>query len=144
MASKIFLSNKAGSVKYLGRGYEGGKLTHFRGWREDLRPHQRRVEALAKEAKDSRHGMRYLGSIPRIVIHDWLQKQGKNWHQFVTDKDLKASFMAWFKSEYKQMTSANYNERGLATNRTRHSGRTATAPKLGAQILGDYRKEMTA
>ena len=140
--AKIFISNKGGSTKYLGRGYEGGQLTHYRGWTEDLRPHKARVEAIARDAKESKHGMQYVGSVPRIVIHDWLQERQKSWHDFATDKDLKAKFMAWFKSDYKHMTSANYNERSLGTNRTRHGVRTA--PKLGETILKNYHRENVA
>ncbi len=142
--SKIFVANKAGTTRYLGRGYEGGQLTHYRGFSEDLRPHKARVEALAKDAKESRHGMRYVGSVPRIVIDDWLRKQGKTWHDYVTDKDLKAKFMAWFRSEYKHMTASNYQERSLATNRATSGGRSVTAPKLGETILKNYQRENVA
>jgi hypothetical protein len=139
--NKIFLDNRGGTTRFLGRQYEGGQLTHFRGFREDLRPHKQRVEEIAKGARESKHGMQYIGSVPRVVIHDWLMKQGKNWQDYATDRDLKAKFMAWFKSEYKLLTNAGHNERSLAINRSQ-SGRLVSAPKLGAQILGNYQKEM--
>lgn len=143
MAGSKFALPGSGSGKYLGRGYEGARLTHYRGWREDLRPHQIRAEAIARDSKDSKNETRYLGSVPRIVIHDWLNKQQKTWVDFATDRELKAKFMLWYKSEYKMLMADSFRERSLTINRSL-TGRTATRPKLGAQILNQYRQENAA
>ena len=147
--SKMALSNANGTLRYLGRGYEGGKLTHYRGWREDLQPHLKRAQAIADGAQETKKGFQYLGSVPRIVIHDWLMKQGKTWEQYATDDDLKKAFLRFYQTEYKVFMSRSKNERSLGINRS-IGGRTGAAPaapvgpSLGASILSDYRKENAA
>lgn len=142
--SRLPVSNIGGTTRYLGRQYEGGKLTHYRGFREDLRPYVDRAKDISSGASYSRDGFGYLASVPRIVIHDWLMKQGKDWSDFATDDDLSAKFKKWFFSHYKKMTAAAHAERSLKINRTTSGGRTQSAPKLGASILNDYRKEIAA
>jgi len=139
--AKLPVSANGGTVRYLGRHYEGGQLVHYRGWKEDLRPYVDRTKAIAEGSQYSRHGFGYKASIPRIVIHDWLMRQDKTWADFATDKDLKAKFHKWFDTHYSKMTADAHRERPLSINRSQ-SGRLVTRPKLGAQILNDYRKEM--
>lgn len=139
---KLGISNYGGTTKYLGREHQAGKLVHFRGWREDLRPHVDRVKAISEGSTYSKSGFGYLGTIPRILIHHWLNSQKKTWEDWGTDKELKAKFRRWFEGTYSKMLASSHRERPLAINRTTSGGRTATRPKLGAQILNDYRKEM--
>jgi hypothetical protein len=95
-----------------------------------------RVKSLANNPSNLKE-YRYEGSIPRIVLDKWLREQGKRWSDWATDKELKAKFMVWFRTEFSKMTASSNRERSLAINRT-------TAPKLGATILANYRKEMQA
>jgi hypothetical protein len=139
--NKLPVSANGGTVRYLGRQYEDGKLTHYRGWQEDLRPYVDRTKAISEGSSFSKKGFGYMASIPRIVIHDWLMRQGKDWSDFATDKDLKAKFLKWFNEHYSKMTADAHRERPLSVNRSQ-SGRLVSRPKLGAQILNDYRKEM--
>lgn len=142
MADRLVVASEGGLRRYLGRERGvSGQLEHYRVMAEDLRPHQRRAEAIARGSVDSREGHRYMGSVPRIVIHDWLQKQQKTWHDFATDEHLKAKFLAWYQTEYSRLMADSYRERGLATNRSRH-GRLATS--LGSRIVNDYRSEQAA
>ena len=136
--SEFLVANEGGTKRSLLRHYEAEKLTHVRHLQEDINPHIKRVESISK---DNGHGgkteYQYLGSVPRIMIDDWLRKQGKNWHDYATDKELKAKFMAWFKTDCQKLLASNYQERKLAVNRT-------TAPKLGATILHQYQKELSS
>ena len=136
-AGRHALERSGNTVRYLGRQHEGGKLTHYRGYVEDLKPHLKRVKGFT-DARPSqwKSEYEYVGSVPRIVIHDWLMKQGKSWHQFATDRDLKAAFMVFFRTEYPKLMADAHQERRLTVNRT-----TQSKPRLGAQILGAYRKE---
>lgn len=135
MAHERFVQNAGGTLHSVVSQFGvSGRIEHFRKLREDLTPHQKRVEQIAKEAKSGRE-YRYEGSVPRIVLDDWLRSQGKTWHHWATDSELKAKFLAWYRTEYKKLTAANYAERSLSINRS-------TAPKFGAQILSNYRKEM--
>jgi hypothetical protein len=140
--SRILVANEGGIRRYLGRQFEGGQLTHYRSWKEDLRPAQRRSEIIAKGSRESRGGMQYLGSVPRIVIDDWLRRQGKTWHDYATDADLKAKFLAWFKTDYSRFMADSHRERSLSINRSR-SGRLAT-PSMGSRALAEWRQENAA
>jgi len=140
--SKILVATEGGMRRYLGRQFEGGQLTHYRAMSEDLRPAQRRTELIAKGSKESVNGMQYVGSIPRIVIHDWLCLQGKTWHEYATDPDLKAKFLAWFRTDYSKFMADSFRERPLSINRSR-SGRLA-APSLGSRVLSEWRQENAA
>ncbi len=142
--NRLPISNYGGTTKFLGRQYEGGKLAHYRGWAENLTPYADRAKAIASGGGYSKNGFGYLATIPRIVIHDWLMRQGKTWADYATDDDLSRKFKDWFMGRYKKMTTAAYQERSLAINRSTSGGRTASAPKLGATILNDYRKELAA
>lgn len=142
--NKLPVSNYGGTTRYLGRQYEGGKLVHYRGWRENLRPYVDRAKAIAQGNRYSRHGFGYMGSVPRVLIHHWLNGQEKTWEDFATDKELKAKFRKWFETNYRKMLADEHRERPLSINRTKSGGRTMTRPKLGAQILNDYRKETSA
>jgi len=137
--NKLPISNVGGTVKYLGRQYEGGKLTHYRGWKEDLRPYVDRAKAIANGSSYSKNGYGYLGSMPRIVIDHWLRQQGKTWEDYGRDNELSAKFKKWFESNFKKMLAGAHQERSLAINRS-IGGRTG-GPRLGAQILNDYREE---
>lgn len=136
--NRHLVSATANTRKLLGRQYEGDKLTHYRVWQTDLNPVRQRVQAAAELTKDRKSEYGYIGSVDRTVIHDWLMRQGKTWHDFATDKDLKAKFMAFYRQEYSLLMADSYRERPLAINRTK------TAPKLGATILHSYQKEMSA
>lgn len=133
------LNRTAHTTKFLGRQYEGGKLTHYRGWQSDLRAVKERAQKATEATADRKTEYKYAGSIDRAVMHDWLMKQGKSWHDIAVDKDLKAKFMAWYRSEYSLLMADAYRERPLSVNRT-----TMTRPKLGATILHSYQKEMSA
>lgn len=142
MADRLIVASEGGLRRYLGRERGvGGQIEHYRVMSEDLRPHLRRAERIAKGAVDSREGIRYLGSVPRVVIHDWLTKQQKTWADFASDEHLKAKFMSWYQSEYSRLMADSYRERGLVTNRSRH-GRLATS--LGSRIVNEYRAEAAA
>ena len=102
--SEFLVSNEGGMLRSLLR-HRGarGKLEHVRHFREDLNPHMERVKAISELQVGNKSEYQYLGSIPRIVIDDWLRKLGKNWNDYATDKDLKAKFMVWFKNDYKKL-----------------------------------------
>jgi hypothetical protein len=135
MAREIFIRNEGGATRTLLRHYGvSGKLEHVRHVREDLAPHIDRAAAMAKSEKPGKE-YRYEGSIPRIVLDKWLKDQGKTWHHWAVDRDLKAKFLVWFRTEFSKMAASSYRERSLAINRT-------TAPKLGATILSNYRREL--
>ncbi len=134
--SEFLVANDGGLQRSLLRHYDGGRLEHVRHLREDINPHIKRVEQLAKLQIENKSEYQYLGSVPRIMIDDWLRSQGKNWNDYVTDKDLKAKFMAWFKSDCQRLMAENYQERRLAVNRSLFSRR-------GASILDNHRKEMS-
>lgn len=138
--TEFLVENQGGMQKSLIRHYDGGKLSHVRHLREDLDPHMQRVERLSKLTADSKSEYQYLGSVPRIMIDHWLRGQGKNWNDYATDKDLKAKFMVWFKSDCQKLMADHYQERRLSVNRSL-TGRTA--PKLGATVLSNYRKEVS-
>jgi hypothetical protein len=134
MGREIFVRNEGGAVRSLLRQYGvSGKLEHYRHFREDLDPHVERVKQIAKNSPLGKD-FRYEGSVPRIVIDDWLRKQDKNWNDWATDAELKAKFLAWFKNDYSKLAASTHRERSLAVNR-------ATAPRLGAKILADYRSQ---
>lgn len=136
---KRFVKNEGGAIRSLvaQRG-PGGKLEHYRHIREDLAPAIRRTKelSLASEVAGRKTEYGYEGSIPRIVLDDWLRKRGKTWHDWATDFDLKKEFKKWFfnSREMDKFKSSTYRERRLTVNRT-------TAPRLGKTILDDYRKE---
>lgn len=133
------------TVRYLGRQFEGGELVHYRGYRTNLEPVAKRVKAFT-DARPSnwKSEYEYIGSVDRVVIHDWLMRQGKNWHEFATDRDLKAKFMVFYRTEYPKMMAKAHQERRLTVNRTKHPVRKASSPSLGKSILDNYRKEMSA
>jgi len=125
------------NVRYLGRQFEGGKLVHYRGYKSDLKPVQKRVEAFANARPSNwKSEYEYIGSVDRVVIHDWLMKRGKTWHEFATDRDLRGAFMSYYRAEYSKMMASSYQERRMTINRTKHS-----QPRLGERILSAYRKE---
>ena len=139
--AEFLVANEGGMQKSLLRHYEAEKLTHVRHFREDLQPHIDRVERISKlNGHTSKSEYQYLGSIPRIMIDDWLRKEGKNWNDYATDKELKAKFMSWFKSDCQKLMAEHYQERRLSANRSL-TGRTA--PKFGATVLDNYRKEVS-
>ncbi len=136
---KLGISNLGGTTKYLGREHDGAKLVHYRGWREDLRPHVDRVKAIAEGSTYSKHGYGYMGSIPTVVILHWLNQNGKTFEDWGQDPELKARFKKWYQTRFKKLLADAHRERPLAINRSL-SGRTA--PRLGSTILNDYRKEV--
>ncbi len=140
--NRLPISNVGGTVKFLGRQYEGGKLVHYRGWRENLQPYVDRAKAIANGSSYSKHGYGYLGSMPRIVIDAWLRERGKTWEDYGRDNELSDQFKKWFQSNFKKMLASAHQERSLAINRS-IGGRTGSAPRLGATILDDYRKEQS-
>lgn len=140
--SKILVASEGGMRRYLGRQFEGGQLTHYRVQSEDLRPAQRRAEQIAKGSRESRFGMQFIGSVPRIVIDDWLRARGKTWHEYATDPDLKAKFLAWYRTDYSKFMADSFRERSLSINRSR-SGRLA-APSMGSRALAEWRQENAA
>lgn len=131
--SRFAVAREGDTTRYLGRQFENGKLVHYRGLTADFDPTIRRTKFLAENQKPgSEH--QYLGTVRREVIDDWLRTQGKTWHDFATDEDLKAAFLLYYKNEFSKMMASTYVERKLSINRT-------TAPRLGATILSQYRKE---
>lgn len=135
MPTEFLVENQGGMQKSLLRHYDGGELSHVRHFREDLDPHIKRVEQLSKLQVENKSEYQYLGSVPRIMIDHWLREQGKNWNDYATDKDLKAKFMVWFKSDCQKLLASNYQERRLAINRT------VSGPRTGATILKNYQRE---
>jgi hypothetical protein len=135
--TEFLVANEGGTRRSLLRHYEGSELQHIRHLREDIDPHIRRVENISKAARPGKSEYRFLGSVPRIMIDDWLRKQGKSWSDYATDKELKAKFLVWFRSDCQKLMADNYQERSLATNRTLFNRR-------GASILTDYRKETSS
>lgn len=119
----------------LARQYDGGRLVHYQTRSTDLNPLVDRTKAIANLSQPGKSEYKFLGSIDRSVIDDWLRKQQKSWHDFATDRDLKAKFMSYYRSNFSKFLASTYQERSLAINR-------ATAPKLGAQILQNYRAEV--
>ena len=134
MGKEVFVHNDGGAIRSLVRQYGvSGKLEHYRKVSEDLTPHVDRAASLAKLKPGKEY--RYEGSVPRIVIDDWLRKNGKTWRDWAIDKEIKAKFLLYFRTEYSKMAASTYRERSLAVNR-------ATAPKFGAKVLSEYRKEL--
>lgn len=134
-----FVRNEGGAIRsLLAQRGASGKLEHFRHYREDLGPAIRRTREMTAYTDHSARNVefRYEGSIPRIVLHDWLTKKGKTWRDYATDPDLKKDFLAWFRGsrDMTEFKADSYRERPLFINR-------ATAPKLGKVILDNYRKE---
>lgn len=66
---------------------EDGK--HYRGETQELAPTMRRVE-LIKELQDRRgtgkYDRRYIGSIPKVLLIDWLNKHGYKIDEFVRNE----------------------------------------------------------
>ena len=136
--TEFLVRNEGGTKRFLGRQYEAEKVTHYRHLKEDIDPHIKRVEDISKaNSHTNKSEYQYLGSVPRIMIDDWLRKQGKTWNEYATDKELKAKFMVWFKTECQKLQAKTYQERRLSVNRV-------TAPRLGASILSQYRKEISS
>lgn len=131
---EFLVANEGGLQRSIIRHYDGGKLEHIRHLREDIDPHIKRVERLSQLSAEGKSEYQYLGSVPRIMIDTWLREQGKTWRDYVTDKDLKAKFMVWFKSDCQKLMAENYQERRLAINRS-------LSRKRGASILKSYQKE---
>ena len=132
--SEFLVASEGGLRRSIIRHFDGGKLQHVRHLSEAMDPHIERVKRLSEINDGTKSEYQYLGSIPRIMINDWLLKQGKNWHDYVTDRDLKAKFLAWFRSDCKKLMAANYQERRSAINRSLSRGR-------GASILKNYQQE---
>lgn len=132
--SEFLVAREGGLQRSLLRQYDGGKLSHVRHQREDINPHIERVARLSKLTQDSKSEYQYLGSIPRIMIDDWLRRHGKNWNDYATDKELKAKFMAWYKTDCQKLLASHYQERRLSVNR-------ALFNRRGSTILKDYQKE---
>lgn len=132
--SEFLVANEGGLQRSLLRHYDAGQLTHVRHLREDIDPHMQRVERISKLQVENKSEYQYLGSIPRIMIDDWLRKEGKNWNDYVTDKDLKAKFLVWWRTDCQKLQAKTYQERRLAINRSLSRGR-------GASILKNYQQE---
>lgn len=135
-----FVRNEGGAMRFVLSQYSvSGKIEHFRHFREDLEPAIQRTKDLAEQTTHSGKGRNfgYEGSVPRIVIHDWLKENGKTWHQYATDGDVRKAFLKWFRSsrDMTKFQAKTYQERRLTVNR-------ATAPRLGKTILDNYRKEV--
>lgn len=127
------VSRSGTGVRYLGRQFEGGQLTHFRGYKVDLEPIMERVKIMALHAAcNGQTGeFGYEGSVPREVIHHWLTNVvHKDWSDYAVDEELKAKFRKWFKARFPACFADFYRERPLTINRT-----------LGSKVLEDYRKE---
>ena len=95
------VTGQVGDVqKYL--AHEDGKL--YRGMRQDMTEAIRRVRYLddkvnGASSKDNRAGWKYAGSVPVVVLTDWLSKNGYTWPAFATNEDgCKDKFLRWFMS----------------------------------------------
>ena len=118
------VSNRNGTRHGLASERDGsGKIVHYRTFRTDLNPAIKRTETIAKNVIPGKSEYAYLGSVSMDVVADWVRKQGKTMHDFATDKDLKAKFMAYYRSEYSKLMASSYQERSLAVNRTLTSRR---------------------
>ena len=127
--SEFLVANEGGLQRSLLRHYDGGKLSHVRHLRENIDPHIKRAERLAKQTEGSKSEYQYLGSVPRVMIDDWLRKQGKNWNEYATNKDLKAALLVWFKTDCQKMMASHYQERRLSVNRSLFNRRGAKVLK---------------
>lgn len=123
------------STEGLARQYDGGKLTHYRTRTTNLNPAIKRVEEIAKSAIIGKSEYQYLGSVDRSVIDDWLRKQQKSWHEFATDKELKAKFMLYYKNDFSKLMASTYQERSLAVNR-------AISGRDGNSVSRQYRPKI--
>jgi len=95
MADHRFLDKNGDTLKTFAT--EDGK--HYRHYRQDVAPIIERVKTIGDaQSRARRKNFEYVGSIPMTMLVDWLQKQGKGLDDFYSDNDLKAKFMAWFKS----------------------------------------------
>lgn len=132
-----FIRNEGGAIRSLlaQRGVSG-RLEHYRHFREDLAPAMERTREMTAYTDHSARNVeyKYEGSIPRIMIHDWLMRNGHDWHAYAVDPDVKKAFMKWFKGnrDLKRFHADTYRERQLSINRGRRQARN---------ILSDWRKE---
>ena len=103
MAAKLITSVFGDVTKYFGVERDGsGHVQHYRGHRQDVAPVLDRVKRIsqAQPGRFSRMGEhQYLGTIPRTMIDDWLNRQGKTWHDYATDDDLKRRFLLFMTAE---------------------------------------------
>ena len=102
MASRIITGVFGDVTKYFGLEHDGKKVKHLRGHRQDCGPIMERVKRAAARAP-TRHEKsleyKYIGSVPRTMIDDWLKKREKTWHEYATDKDLKRAFELFMMAE---------------------------------------------
>ncbi len=102
MGSRIITGVFGDVTKYFGLEHDGKKVKHVRGHVQDCRPALARVKHMA-QAAPSRHEKtreyKYIGSIPRTMIDDWLKKRQKTWHDYATDLHLKQAFELFMMAE---------------------------------------------
>lgn len=134
-----FVRNEGGAVRSLlaQRGVSG-RLEFYRHFREDLGPAMQRTKEMTAYTDHSARNvnLKYEGSVPRVMIHKWLMEQGKSWHDYATDGDLRDKFLSWFKGnrDFNRFHADSYRERNLSINRSK-GGRT------GRQVLSEWRQE---
>jgi hypothetical protein len=103
MARIIPVSQHGDVTRWFSSERDGsGQLVHYRGHRQNVEPILNRVKQRAAEAP-GRFGksgeIKYVGSIPRAMLEDWLSKRGKTMHDYATDEHLKRSFTLFLTAE---------------------------------------------
>jgi len=88
--------------KYFGLERDGKKVKHVRGHTQDCAPALDRVKRFSEAAptrNEKKGEYKYIGSIPRTMIDDWLNKRQKTWHDYATDRHLKQAFELFMMAE---------------------------------------------
>lgn len=86
---------KSGDIERL-FGVEDGK--HYRKWRQETGPalqHVADTNALI-QANGPSKGWEYRGSIPFVMILDWLKDKPYSLHDFAAQKDVRKEFLKHF------------------------------------------------
>lgn len=102
MATKERLTRKVGNYT---RGFASEDGRNFRTEHQDLTPVKKHVEFLQAKVNEAptvgnKNGWHFAGSIPTVVLTDWLNKHQLNMNDFATNRDdTKTKFMAYLRSE---------------------------------------------
>lgn len=103
MTSKIITGIFGDVTKYFASENDSsGRQQHFRGHRQRVDPILDLVKRRAQNgpgrfAPSKEH--KYIGTIPRTMLDDWLNEQGKTWHEYATDTDLRKAFLLFMTAE---------------------------------------------
>jgi len=87
------------------RGFASEDGQHYRTERQDMKPVLDHVKFLDEKVNSApktgnRNDMRYVGSIPMLVLTDWLKNNGYTMDQWARDEDnCKQKFISHLQSE---------------------------------------------